>query len=70
KQELKRRYESLNPALLKREIDRTLNLLYKAYQAKQTSAQKVEPKLKPLKKLMPATVSFLMTQPRGATVSS
>ena len=70
KQELKRRYESLNPALLKREIDRTLNLLYKAYQAKQTSAQKVEPKLKPLKKLMPATVSFLMSQPRGATVSS
>ena len=70
KQELKRRYESLNPALLKREIDRTLNLLYKAYQAKQTSAQKVEPKIKSFKKLMPATVSFLMTQPRGATVSS
>ena len=70
KQELKCIYEALNPAFLKREIDRKLNLLYKAYQAKQTSSQKVELKIKSLKKLMPATVSFLMTQPRYATVSS
>ena len=70
KQALTRIYQSLNPALLKREIDRKLNLLYKAYQAEQASSQKVEPKIKPLKKLVPATVSFLMTQPRYATVSS
>lgn len=70
KETLRHTYESLNPAFLKREIDRKLNLLYKAYQAKQTSSQKVEPAMKPLKKLMPATVSFLMTQPRYATVSS
>lgn len=69
-EELRRIYESLNPAALKRTIDTKLNLLYKAYQSKQTSLPKVEPILKPLKKLMPVTVSFLMTQPRYATVSS
>ncbi len=42
KQELKRIYESLNPAELKRTIDRKLDLLYKAYQKKNKS-QKVEP---------------------------
>ena len=70
KEELKRVYESLNPALLKREIDRKLKLLYKVYQEKQASTQKVELKIAPLKKLMPATVSFLMTKPRYSTVSS
>lgn len=70
KQELKRVYESLNPAALKRTIDAKLQLLYQAYQSKQTSSPKVESILKPLKQLTPATVSFLMTQPRYATVSS
>lgn len=70
KQGLKHIYESLNPAALKRTIDAKLNLLYKAYQSKQTSSPKVEPILKPLKKLTPVTVSFLMTQPRGVSVSS
>ena len=65
KQELRHIYESLNPALLKREIDRKLNLLYKAYQAKQHSLLKVEPR----KKLIPAKVSFLITQPRCVSVS-
>lgn len=66
KEELRRIYESLNPAALKRTIDVKLNLLYKVYQAKQQSEQKVEP----MKKLIPATVSFLMTQPRDVSVSS
>ena len=37
KQELKRIYESLNPAQLKRDLDRKLNLLAKAYQEKNNS---------------------------------
>ena len=45
KQELKRIYSSLNPAQLKRNIDRKLDILYKAYKAKQnqeTQSVKVE----------------------------
>ena len=37
KQELKRIYDSLNPAQLKRDIDRKLSLLAKAYQEKNNS---------------------------------
>lgn len=70
KENLRRTYESLNPAELKREIDRKLNLLYKVYQAKQTLSPKVESRIKPMKKITPITVSFLMTQPRGVLVSS
>ena len=49
KQQLKRIYQSLNPAELKRTIDKKLDLLYKTYQKKNKS-QKVEPekKLKPI----------------------
>jgi hypothetical protein len=42
KQELKKIYESLNPAGLKRGIDRKLDLLYKAYQAKKNQNLNVE----------------------------
>jgi hypothetical protein len=37
KKELKKIYDSLNPAELKRAIDRKLDLLYKAYQKKNKS---------------------------------
>lgn len=70
KQELRRVYESLNPAALKRTIDAKLNLLYQAYQSKPTSSSKVGPILNPMQRLTPVTVSFLMTKPRYATVSS
>ena len=64
KQELKRIYESLNPAELKRAIDRKLNLLYKAYQKKNKS-RKVEPK----KKLKPNSLTFFMTQPESVSLT-
>lgn len=70
KETLRRTYEPLNPAALKRAIDAKLHRLYQAYQSKQTSPQKVEPRLNQMKKLTPATVSFLMTQPRLVSVSS
>jgi hypothetical protein len=42
KQRLKKTYDSLNPARLKRGIDRKLNLLYKAYRAKKNQPTNVE----------------------------
>lgn len=42
KQELKKIYDSLNPAELKRQIDKKLSLLYKAYQAKKNTNSNVE----------------------------
>ncbi|MEK7747356.1 MAG: hypothetical protein AAB576_11885, partial [Elusimicrobiota bacterium] len=45
KRELQRIYESLNPAELKRTIDKELDMLYATYQKKNTS-RKVEPKKK------------------------
>jgi hypothetical protein len=64
KQGLKKIYESLNPAELKRVIDRKLNLLYKAYQKKNKSI-KVEPK----KKLEPNSLTFIMTQPKSVSLT-
>lgn len=54
KQELKNIYDSLNPAELKRTIEKKLDLLYKAYKEKQKS-QKVEPQKR-------ISVRFLTTQ--------
>lgn len=65
KRELKKIYESLNPAELKREIDKKLNLLYKAYKEK-SGRQMVEPAAK---RLTPSMVSFYMTQPKTVSVS-
>jgi hypothetical protein len=59
KQELKAIYESLNPAELKRAIDRKLDLLYQTYQRKQKS-QKVEPQ----KQLKPNALTFYIAQPK------
>jgi hypothetical protein len=57
KQELRAIYKSLNPAQLKRDIERKLDLLYQAYKKKQKS-QKVETK----RKLKPNSLTFSMTQ--------
>ena len=65
KQELKRIYERLNPAELKRNIDKKLSLLYKIYKTK-SGRQMVEPAAK---KLAPSMVSFYMTQPKTVSVS-
>jgi len=64
KQRLKKIYESLNPAELKRTIDKKLNHLYEIYQQKNKSS-KVEPK----KKRKPTTVSFFTAQPDPLSVS-
>jgi hypothetical protein len=47
KRELQKIYENSNPALLKREIDKNLSLLYKAYKTK-NGKQMVEPAVKKL----------------------
>jgi hypothetical protein len=64
KQELKRIYDSLNPAELKRTIDRKLNLLYQAYQRKNKS-QKVDH----FRRLRPIwVVRDYITQPEAISV--
>lgn len=65
KQELARIYESLNPAELKRTIDRKLNLLSQIYQAKQGHEQKVEWK----KKLTPRMAASFIAQPEAILVT-
>jgi len=57
KQQLKKIYYSLNPAQLKKDIDKKLDLLYQSYQLKRKS-QKVEPQ----KKLKPISLTFNLTQ--------
>jgi len=52
KQELKKIYDSLNPAQLKRAIEAKLDHLYKVYQQKQRS-----PEVEPFKGLTPRLVS-------------
>lgn len=42
KQELRKIYDSLNPAQLKRNIDRKLDLLFKAYRAKKNQTSNIE----------------------------
>jgi hypothetical protein len=53
KQELKKIYDSLNPAQLKRTIEAKLDNLYKVYQQKQRSTSEVEP----FKRLTPRLVT-------------
>lgn len=55
KSELHRIYAQLNPAELKRKIDKKIQLLYKAYQEKKYIISKVDIS----KKLKPTTVTFL-----------
>ena len=65
KQELKEIYLSLNPAQLKRTIDKKLDLLYKAYQKKNKS-----PKVEPLKKLNSNSPTFYLRQPKAVHLPS
>jgi len=64
KEELKKIYKSLNPAELKRAIDRKLALLYKAYQ-KKNKTSKVEFQ----KKSKPHSLTFIMTQPESVSLT-
>ena len=57
-EKLKKIYLSLNPAELKRAIDRKLDLLYQVYQKKNKSK-----KIKSYKKQKPISVLFLTAQP-------
>lgn len=67
KKELKAIYESLNPAELKRTIDRKLNLLYKAYQKKKGLPVETSPITN--KKLTPSLVSFYPYSTKAVSVS-
>jgi len=58
KQELRQIYNSLNPAQLKRAIDKKLDLLWKIYQKKQKSS-----KVNPQKKIKTISLTFNLTQP-------
>lgn len=61
KQELKTMYDNLNPAELKRNIDKKLNLLYETHKNKNnmnTNILKVESRLISIKKLKPTMVTF------------
>lgn len=64
KRELKELYDSLNPAELRRTIDKKLDLLYKAYQEKHNTVSKVEPK----KKHKPRSVRFFIAQSEPVSV--
>lgn len=64
KKDLENIYLSLNPAQLKRTIDKRLTQLYKTYQ-KKNKFQKVEPD----KKLQPITVSFFTAEREAISVS-
>jgi len=65
KQELKGVYDNLNPAELKRTIDKKLHLLYEAYKTKNGRAM-VGPAAK---KLKPISVTFLTNQRKSISVS-
>lgn len=60
---LQKIYLSLNPAELKRSIDKKLDLLYKVYQKKNKSL-----KVEPLKKLTPISVRKYIAQPEPISV--
>lgn len=66
---LKQIHDSLNPAQLKRDIDRKLDLLYQAYRQKQSRQKNESLKVENKKKLKPITVSFLAAQRKTVSVS-
>lgn len=61
KKELRKAYESLNPAELKRKIDAKLKELYNVYQKKNGSPYVEASRIKN-KKIVPSLVSYYMTQ--------
>ena len=68
KQELKKVYDSLNPAQLKRSIDAKLKKLYQTYQEKQGNNNKLL-KVGINKKLEPVSVTFLNNANKGVSVT-
>lgn len=64
KRELKKIYDSLNPAQLKRDIDKKLDMLFKAYKAKKNQNTNVEIS----KILKPRSVRKYIAQPDPASV--
>lgn len=70
KDELRQVHDSLNPAKLKREIDRKLNLLWRACQQKQDSNSDDEfLKVEIIKKIKPRIVRNYLAQPEVISVS-
>lgn len=71
KSELKKIYDSLNPALLKREIEKKLDFLYLTYKQKQNQKDEFLKvgNVRKLKKIKPTTVSFLTAQRKTVSVS-
>jgi len=67
KQELKKIYESLNPADLKRKIDQKISKLYKAYKAKKNQIVDVE-SAKIKKAIKPRSVRKYIAQPEPVSV--
>lgn len=68
KERLSREYERLNPAQLKREIDKKLKTLYEIYKSKQGQMATVEA-VPNLKKLNPVSVTFLTTHREPVSVT-
>ena len=63
KQKLQELYQSLNPAELKRTIDKKLALLVLAYKSKNKSSEAVLEK-----KINPVSLSFLISQPNSISL--
>ena len=63
KQGLQTIYEGLNPAQLKRDMDKKLTLLYYAYQKKQGKPN--DEKVKSAKKLIPSSLTFSIAEEEG-----
>ena len=70
KSELKKTYDSSNPAYLKREIEKKLDLLYLAYKQKQNQKDKLSKveKTKNLKRIKPRMVIKYIAQPELVSV--
>ena len=64
REELKKIYQSLNPAELKRAIDKKLDLLYQTYQKKNKSH-----KVEPFKELKPNSLTFYIRQPKTVSLT-
>jgi len=65
KEELRKIYESLNPAELKRTIDKKLDLLYETYK-KKNKVLKVDL----TKKFKPISLTFNIGYPEGSSLTS
>lgn len=72
KEELKKIYESLNPAEVKRNLDKKLDLLCKTYKKKQevkSTDENIDLKVGKLKKLTPVLVTYLKPKSKRISVT-